>query len=335
MARHRFSVCITMNLLMVAAVASSADICLAQQATTDKGIGRKLIELGERVPIPTMGGKQVWADELFFHDWRIQRNVVLKEHCRLLDGNNLRRAWGTFEHCFEKLSEIRRDQKLPPMEGAALVLLHGLGRSRSSMSALAKYAKKDGQYTTFNVGYPSTRREIADHAKALAKIIQNLHGIERIDLVGHSMGNIVIRRYLGDQTDDSTSRKPDPRIKRIVMLGPPNHGSVIATALRDNGLFTAVMGKPGQELGREWAWLEADLATPRCEFGIIAGGLANDSGFNPALPGDDDGVVAVASARLDGATDFVLLPVLHSVMPLDRKVQAHTLRFLKTGRFEE
>ena len=307
--------------------------CSAEQEIVDTGIGRAALELTEKVPMPTLGGKQFWADEMFFHAWRIQRNVV-SGHCRLLDGNNIRHAWGTFDHCLDKLTDIRRKRDLPPMDGPALVLLHGLFRTRSSMSPLAKYAKKNGQYATFNVAYPSTRRHIADHAKALAKIIENLHGIDRIDLVGHSMGNIVIRRYLADQTDDSTGRKPDPRIKRVVMLGPPNHGSIIANALKDNSLFTAVTGKPGQELGREWVWLETDLATPRCEFGIIAGGLGNQVGFNPALPGDNDGVVTVSSARLDGATDFVLLPVLHSIMPSDRKVQAQTLRFLQTGRFE-
>ena len=334
MARHRLSVFMMTAVLVAAAVASKTAVCLAQQGNANTGIGRTLVELGKSVPMPTLGGKQFWADELFFHAWRIQRNVV-SGHCRLLDGNNVRHAWGTFDHCLDRLSDVRRERDMPPMEGPALVLLHGLGRTRSAMSPLAKYLKKNGRYATFNVGYPSTRRGIADHAKALAKIIENLHGIDRIDLVGHSMGNIVIRRYLADQTDDSTGRKPDPRIKRIVMLGPPNHGSIIANALKDNGLFTVVTGKPGRELGREWLWLETDLATPQCEFGIIAGGLGNQVGFNPALPGDNDGVVTVSSARLDGATDFVLLRVLHSIMPANRKVQVHTLRFLQTGRFEE
>ena len=77
------------------------------------------------VPMPTMGGTQLWADELFFHRWRIQGNV-LTGHYRLLDGNNLRHAWGTYEHCRAKLDEIRQKAKLPPMTGKAVVLLHEL-----------------------------------------------------------------------------------------------------------------------------------------------------------------------------------------------------------------
>ncbi|MGQ9575532.1 MAG: hypothetical protein ACUVUC_09450 [Thermoguttaceae bacterium] len=41
--------------------------------------------------MPTLGGKQFWADELLFHQWRIQRNV-LTGHCRLLVGRKLMRA---------------------------------------------------------------------------------------------------------------------------------------------------------------------------------------------------------------------------------------------------
>ena len=37
-----------------------------------------------------------------------------------------------------------------------------------------------------------------------------------------SLGNLVIRHYYGDMADPTGSRRPDPRLKRIVMLGPPN-----------------------------------------------------------------------------------------------------------------
>ena len=286
----------------------------------------------ENVPMPTLGGVQFWADELFFHQWRIQRNVI-SNHCRLLDEYNLRHASGTYEECLAKLEQIKRQRDLPPMRGKAVVVLHGLGRTRNSMSALCEYLQKQGDYTVFNVGYASTRRGIADHARALAAILENLHGITEINFVGHSLGNIVVRRYLAEETDQATGRRPDPRIRRFVMLGSPNHGSFAATALGENSLFTAITGTPGQQLGRQWVWLEADLATPRGQFGIIAGGQNNEQGFHNLLPGDDDGVVTVASTRLAGATDFLVLPQLHSFLPSDPKVLECTLRFLQRGYF--
>ncbi len=287
----------------------------------------------ELFPMPTLGGKQFWADEFFFHQWRIQRNVVTG-HCRLLDENNLRHAWGTYAQCRAKLDQIKRQRKLPPMCGKAVVVLHGLFRTRSSMNKLCKHLGQQGGYTVFNVGYPSTRRAVAGHAAALAQIVDNLDGISRIDFVGHSMGNIVIRHYLADQTDKSTGRRPDRRIHRLVMLGPPNQGSVAAMALSKNGLFTTLAGTPGKQLGQEWSNLKGKLATPQMEFGIIAGGRQDDTGFNPLLPGDDDGIVTVANTHLEGAADFVVVRVLHFSMMDDPKVIEYVLRFLEEGHFQ-
>lgn len=289
---------------------------------------------GRTIPAPTLGGMQFWADELFFHEWRIQRNVMTG-HCRLLDGAAFRHAWGTYEQCLAALNEIKSRQNLPPMAGKAVLVLHGLGDSRLTMSRLAKYLQEQGGYTVFNVSYPSTRGTIADYARSLDNILKNLNGIEEVNFVAHSLGNIVIRRYLGDCATSAGSPGPDPRIKRFVMLGPPNHGSIAANAFADNPLFTAVLGQPGQELGREWAWLEGSLATPSCEFGIIAGGLENSQGFNPLLPGDDDGIVTVESTCLDGSADFVVVPVLHAWLMNDSRVQRYTLNFLKTGRMRK
>jgi pimeloyl-ACP methyl ester carboxylesterase len=289
-------------------------------------------QLVENVPMPTMGGMQFWADELFFHDWRIQRNA-LTGHCRLLDGKNLRYASGTYEECLSRLDQIKRARNLPPMQGKAVILLHGLADTRLSMTLLGKYLELNGGYTVFNVVYPSTRKSIGEHARSLANVIDNLDGVEEINFVAHSMGNIVIRHYLADGSGAGARRRPDPRIKRFVMLGPPNHGSAIATRLGEGKLYNEVLGKPGQQLGREWVWLEEELAVPACQFAIIAGGLGNQQGFNPLLPGDDDGVVTVESTRLEGASDFAVVPALHAVLPLDATVMKYTLSFLRHGYF--
>jgi len=292
----------------------------------------------QSVPMPTLGGTQFWADELFFHQWRIQRNVVTG-HCRLLDGHNFRHAAGTFDECRLALDEIKRQKRLPPMRGTGVILLHGLGDTRSSLALLGKYIERNSDFLVFNVTYPSTREGIEDHARSLTSIVENLDGIDEIHFVGHSLGNIVVRRYLADQLGaaDAASQpaggRLDPRIRRMVMIGPPNHGSQIATTFGDNRLFQAISGEAGQQLGRQWVWLESSLATPPLEFGIIAGGLGNERGINPLLPGDNDGIVSVQSTRLAGAGDFVVVPLLHALIPADTQVQEFTLRFLREGRF--
>jgi pimeloyl-ACP methyl ester carboxylesterase len=284
------------------------------------------------VPMPTLGGKQFWADELFFHEWRIQRNVYTR-HCRLLDGNDYRHASGSYEDCLAALERIKLRDKLPPMHGKAVVVLHGLGHSRAGMDGLAQFLQERGGYNVFNVSYPSTRLDIAEHARNLKHILDHLDGIEEINLVAHSMGNIVIRHYLGDQTDAATGRTPDPRLKRFVMLGPPNHQAYLAVLAGNNSLFQLVTGEPGQQLGRDWENLEQRLATPQFEFGIVAGGKSNGRGYNPLLPGDNDGIVSVDGTRLAGASDFIVLPAIHTIMMNDPKVQQATLHFLQQGCF--
>ncbi len=286
----------------------------------------------DAIPMPTMGGKQFWADELFFQQWRIQQNV-LTGHYRLLDGKDFRHASGSYEECLAALDEIKQKRKLPPMQGKAVIVLHGLGADRTHMEVMAKYLHDHGGYTVFNVTYPSTQRDIAANAKSLGHIIEHLDGIEEINFVAHSLGNIVVRRWLADQTDAASGRRPDGRIKRFVMLAPPNHGSLLAVALGDNKVYRVVTGQTGQQLGRDWQQVEGKLATPTCEFGILAGGRGDKHGYNLLLPGDNDGIISVETTRLAGARDFRVLPVQHPLIMFNAKAQEYTLRFLQKGYF--
>lgn len=294
-------------------------------------------EMGEHGPLnlvfPTFGGKQLWADQLIYFEWRIQQNVVSK-HYRLLDGQDKRQAWGTFEQCQAKLTKIREERSLPPMQGPAILVLHGLFRTRGSMAKMADYLHKEGGYTVLRMGYPTTRGKIADHAQTLASVMQHLEGITEVNFVAHSLGNLVIRHYLADQTDPERGLTPDPRIKRIVMIGAPNRGAQLAERLVPIDFTKQVAGPSAWELAAGWTDLAPHLATPTCEFGVLAGGNGKETGRNPLLDGDDDLVVSVESTRLPGARDFRMLPVYHTTMMNDATVQKYTMEFIRHGYFE-
>lgn len=280
----------------------------------------------------TLGGVQLWADELCFHDWRIQRNVLLG-HYRLLDGEDRRYARGSFEHCRQKLDEIKRERNLPPMKGRAIVMLHGLAGWRNTMTPLADYLRENGDFTVFNLAYPSTRGDLDEHAACLAKVMERLDGIDEVNFVAHSLGNLVVRHYLADVTNATTGRKLDPRIKRFVMLSPPNHGASAALMLKDHELISLLLGGSASELGAGWPEIEKHLAVPSFEFGIIAGGRGGDRGYNPLMEGDNDGLLPVSTTRLVGARDFVLVPVIHQFTMLNADVQHYTLNFIEHGYF--
>jgi hypothetical protein len=290
--------------------------------------------------MPTMGGKQFWADELFFHQWRIQQNV-LTGHYRLLDENNIRYGWGTFEECRAALDKIKAERNLPPMKGKAVIVLHGLCGTRLHMEKLCRYLRTNGNYEVFNVTYPTTQKGIAEHAQSLGRIIENLDGIEEVSFVAHSMGNVVIRHYLSDikqvaaaETAGATGdTKRHPKFSRFVMIAPPNHGSGVARYFAENYVFQTVLGDSGQQLGRDWSHLEEKLATPEFEFGIVAGGKGDGKGYNRLLKGDNDGVIEVETAKLEGSKDFVVISAVHPWMQNESETLVYTLRFLKDGSF--
>lgn len=48
------------------------------------------------IPFPTLGGKMMWDDIHECSGWRIQRNSFTG-HYRILNPDNIRKAWGTEE----------------------------------------------------------------------------------------------------------------------------------------------------------------------------------------------------------------------------------------------
>jgi len=311
------------------ALALSARRLFAEEAAS---VFAPEIEAMKYISSKTTGGKQFWADEWLFHDWHIQRHA-LTDHCRLLDGKNLRHASGTFEACRQKLDEIRERDQLPPMQGKAVVVLHGLFRNRGTMDKI-RVSLAAGDFNVFCVGYPTTRGAVADHANSLDRAVRSLEGITEINFVAHSLGNLVVRHWLHNLADEKRALAPGQTFGRMVMLAPPNHQPKMASTFVRGMFAEFVAGKAATELASGWDALAPKLATPHFEFGILAGGRSDAKGYNPLLPGDDDAVITVESTRLAGARDFRVLPVLHSTFMNDRKVQELTATFLNHGHFE-
>jgi pimeloyl-ACP methyl ester carboxylesterase len=281
---------------------------------------------GEPLPqfgVPTLGGMQFWGDVLYFQGYKIQRNVFTGSF-RLLDKNNRRYQSGTVEDCRRTLEQFKTSEKLAPDTGHAVIYLHGIGRTSRSMRPILKSMPQDG-FVHVAFEYPSTRVPIAQAADYLHSVIESLTEVSKISFVVHSMGGLVVRRYLQEHNE--------PRIHRMVMLGTPNSGAELADMLKRNMLFRAVYGPAGQELVTDPEGTIGTLPVPQFEFGVIAGGKGDEQGFNPLLPGDDDGTVTVKSARLPGAADFLRVPKLHSFLMSDTAAIAATKCFLEHGRF--
>ncbi|MCA8991539.1 MAG: alpha/beta fold hydrolase [Planctomycetaceae bacterium] len=278
------------------------------------------------IPVPTLGGRQFWGDVLFYQGWRIQENVFTK-HYRLIDSGDVRRAWGTREACEAALAEIKKSEQLPPMKGEVVIYVHGIIRSSKSISSLIT-SLEESNYTVVGFDYPSTQVTMVDSAAYLKQVIDSLEGVEKIHFVCHSMGGLIVRTYLQQY-------EPDTRIGRMVMLGVPNLGAKMADIMKDNILYQFIYGPAGQELVENPEGYIAKLPTPQFEFAVIAGARGTNDGWNPLIPGDDDGTVSVDATRLPGAVDFMTVPAIHSFMMSNEQAQAATVNFLKHGCLRE
>lgn len=271
----------------------------------------------------TLGGMQFWGDVAYLQGCRIQKHVY-DGHCRLLDQENRRYESGTFEECSAMLNRLCRAKGLKPDSGHAVIYLHGIGRTSRSMRPIAEVMPKDG-FVHILFEYPSTRVSIEQSAVYLHSLVESLTDVSKISFVVHSMGGLVVRQYLKDHKD--------ARHHRLVMLGTPNSGAEMADMLKKNFIFRAVYGPAGQELVTDPEGTIKLLPTPDIEFGVIAGGKGDGRGFNPLIPGDDDGTVTVASTRLAGAADFLLVPKIHSFLMSDATALAAVKCFIEHGRF--
>lgn len=201
-----------------------------------------------------------------------------------------------------------------------VVLLHGMGRTRVSMAVLQKRFS-DAGYETLNFPYGQTRSSLDELSGSLAAFLDKKVATPRYHLVGHSLGNIIVRHAM---------RKPlRPGLGRVVMLAPPNRPARLAKLLRDNGLYRALMDDSGRKLGDDAFY--ATLPAPSVEFGVIAG----DKGQSATFSEPNDGLVEVEGTKLEGMADFAVVHHTHTFLMNAPDTFALCRRFLETGRFTD
>lgn len=207
-----------------------------------------------------------------------------------------------------------------------VVVLHGLGLNKYWVWGLARHLARQG-YAVQNKSYPSRRlsfEQIIDDV--LAPLVGSLPP-GRVHFAGHSMGGILVRLY--------AQKYGTSRIGRVVMLGTPNHGSEVADFFRDWRLYRFHFGPAGQDLGT--GGIATRLPAVPFDCGVIAGDNrwlhVPSSLLVRKLPVPNDGIVSVASTRVEGMKDHLTVWADHSMMVWHPEVWRQTAAFLKTGAF--
>jgi pimeloyl-ACP methyl ester carboxylesterase len=226
------------------------------------------------------------------------------------------------------LSACSADTPRAARQDECVILLHGLARTSLSMQRMQRMLERRG-YFVANVDYPS--RDYTIEVLAPMAIGDGLNqcnknaSISTVHFVTHSLGGILVRVYLADNTIAN--------LGRVVMLAPPNQGSSAVDEMVRIPGFDWLNGPAGYQLGKGPESVPLRLGVPQFDFAVIAGDHTIDPITSAVLPDPDDGRVSVSDTKLEGMRDFVVVPVSHALIMQDRQVFRLVRNFLAHGSF--
>lgn len=205
----------------------------------------------------------------------------------LVRGNRIRRRGGDFEG---------EAGESPPV-----LLIHGFMGTRGSMLPLERRLVEDDFFVfSFNLGAINTR-DIRGSAFLIHRKIESIlsqTSLDRIDIVGHSMGGLIglyyVKKLGGHQ-----------RVRKLIMMGTPVHGTWAALA----GVLTL-----GALSSSSWQLL------PRSRFldELSQGPLPREVDYY-TIAAARDWVCPLPSTKLRQATS-VIVPLGHSSLVVSSEV---------------
>jgi len=163
---------------------------------------------------------------------RVTRILTRHRRLRRLDGEPIKQDLVSGGHTISYLRHLIRGNEIrvrrfpEQLSGrqVPVLLIHGFFATRGSMHVLEERLQRDGfNVISFNLGVLNVR-DIRTSALIIHRKVQSIlkqSGLDRIDIVGHSMGGLIglyyVKRLGGHKS-----------VRRMVMLGSPVRGTWVA-----------------------------------------------------------------------------------------------------------
>ena len=202
------------------------------------------------------------------------------------------------------------------------VYVHGLWLPGEESLLLGHRLAQEFDLTLHPFRYSAASSGMSAISSRLQDFVQELAAPE-VHFVGHSLGGLVIHRFL--------ERFPDQPPGRVVFLGVP---CVASRAAEQAGRFGPVAHLMGQSVAEELLQPRERRWRHERPLGVVAGTQPIGVGqFLAHFDEENDGTIAVSETRLPGAADHIVLPVSHLGMLVSARVAHEAGLFLTQGRF--
>jgi pimeloyl-ACP methyl ester carboxylesterase len=203
-----------------------------------------------------------------------------------------------------------------------VVYVHGLWMPGDESLILRHRLAQEFSLTLQPLRYSASHSTMEAITERLDRLLRELPGPE-VHLVGHSLGGLVIHRFL--------ERFPEQRPGRVVFLGTP---CVASRAAQQAARFAPIAHLMGHSVAEELIQPRERRWTHPRPLGVVAGSQPLGVGqFLASFDEDNDGTVAVSETRMPGISDHIVLPVSHLGMLISSRVAHETGLFLTQGRF--
>ena len=221
------------------------------------------------------------------------------------------------------------------IEKDIVITFNGIYGYEKQLRFIDEKLAEDG-YSVVNIQYPTVDDKIVEMTdKYIAPVIDeqvkklNEINLERkaknlpelkVNFVVHSMGSCLIRYYLKEHELDS--------LGKVVLISPPSHGSQLA----DNPIADILwyfIGPAVADMKTDENSFVNQLGKPTYPCYVLIGDKSNNFLYSMLIKGEDDGMVPLATAKLEGSPLKTIENTTHTSILEKQETVDEILKFLK------